>query len=161
MTKEDFNKMVADGISAIKAQREWNFDTETFVEDRKACKDVFNYGTWCEKNFEANLREDYKRKTTFTSDFSIAEWCECVEHGAVLDTFKRAITEWKDNIEYFAELLLALNMKSWEHHARKHKVWSALYAELFYLAKDLYFEWFDTSNSKHDKAMEYYYDYVD
>ena len=121
----------------------------------------FHYASWTEMNFERNLREDYERKTTFTSDFSLAEWCYPLVRGAILDTFTNAIKNYKNDIEYFAELIMAVNMKSWEMAARRNKEWSAMYAELYYIAKELYFDWFDKTHAEHDEAMRYYFDYVD
>ena len=135
---------------------------ENLASQLKPCGNVFNYAAWCEVNFEKNLREDYTRETTFTSDISIAEWFVGVEGiEAVTDTIYRCVTSWKDSVEYFAELIIAVNMKSWEHHARGNKNWSALYAELYYVVKDLYFEWFDENHEKYQAAMDYYFDYVD
>lgn len=122
----------------------------------------FTYGAWCERNFEMNLREDYERKTTYTSDFSIAEWCVPVEGmNAIASTLRNALTNWRDNVEWFAEILLVINMKAWEHHARGNQNYSQMYSELYLMAKDLYFDWFDGDNKQHNDAMQYYYDYVD
>lgn len=156
MTNKEFNQKAKEMLKAVEPRK-----LETMIKDKMKCKNVFNYAAWCEKNFERNLREDYKRKTTFTSDLSIAEWCESMESGAVLDTLYRCLKEWHDNIEYFAELILAVNMKSWEHHARNNDEWSAFYADLYYIVKDLYFEWFSDDNPKSKDAANYYYDYVD
>lgn len=96
MTKKEFRQAVNDGLKNIGSR-----NLETMAADKMACRNVFNYSTWCEINFEKNLREDYTRKTTFTSDLSIAEWYESQEKGAVLDTLRRCLLEWHDNIEYF------------------------------------------------------------
>lgn len=156
MTNKEFNKKAKEMLANVEPRK-----FETMREDKVACTNVFNYAAWCEVNFERNLREDYKRKTTFTADISIAEWCESQESGAVLDTLYRCLKEWHDNIEYFAELVIAVNLKAWEHHARKNPEWSAFYADLYYIVKDLYFEWFDDSNPKSEYAANYYMDYVD
>lgn len=159
MKANDFREAVVRGLAGIEENKGV---LESLTSDKMCRGNVFNYAAWCERNFELNLREDYKRKTTFTSDFSIAEWC--AEHEgveAVLDTFKRAVIEWKDDIIFFAELIIAMNMKSWEHASRKNNEWSKLYAELYYLAKDLFFEWYDDENEKSSEAIQYYYDYVD
>lgn len=123
---------------------------------------VFAYSAWCEKNFERNLREDYKRKTTYTSDFSIAEWCVPAEGMlAISSTLRNALTNWRDDIKFFAEIVIVLNMKAWEHAARHNEEYSKMYSELYLCAKDLYFDWFDENNPKHGEAMDYYYQYVD
>ena len=156
MTRKEFNQRVKEMLANVEPRK-----LETMIEVKVQHKNVFNYAAWCEVNFVRNLRDDYKRKTTFTSDLSIAEWCESMESGAVLDTLYRCLKEWHDNIEYFAELIIAVNMKSFEHHARKNYEWSAFYVNLYFIVKDLYFEWFDESNPKSEDAVRYYMDYVD
>lgn len=160
MKTTEFKKAVNSGLKAI---IEKSYVLEPIKEKAhfiKMCgglNAIFAYAGWCEQNLEANLREDYSRKTTFTADFSIAEWCEQIEPGAVLDTTRRCFVEWHTNIEFFAALVIVLNMKSWEHFQRGNTCWSSLYADLYYLAKELYFDWFEGNK----KAMDYYYDYVD
>lgn len=88
-------------------------------------KNVFHYAGFCElnaKNNIENLGADVI-DTTFTSDLSIAEFCEQAHLGhertteAVEDTIQRATREWADNSDYITALLFAVNMKSWEHYA--------------------------------------------
>lgn len=55
--------------------------------------------------------EDYEFKTTFWSDFTIADHFG-VE--AIKDTYERAFNEWKDNYIYLTELVLVLNWKIWQ-----------------------------------------------
>lgn len=50
----------------------------------------------------------YKPMTTFWQDFSIAD---AFGIAAVVDTFKRAFKEWKDNYKYLTELVMVLNHK--------------------------------------------------
>lgn len=116
---------------------------------------VFAYAASCERNFERNLRSDYSRKTTFFSDFSIAEWCGGKD--GVIDTFQRAINDWKSNIEYFAELILCVNIKAWEHFDNGNSGYADLYSNLYYIAKDAYFDTFKGN----EEAMQYYYDFID
>ena len=159
MTKNDFNTRVNEMCDFVKAHKYDDISTELV---QRKIRDPFTYGMWCEKNFEMNLREDYSRKTTYTSDFSIAEWCVPVEGmAAIADTLKNALTNWRDDIEWFAEILLVVNLKSWEHAARHNNEYGKMYSELFYMVQALFFDWFDESNPKHSEAMTYYYDYVD
>ena len=161
MKKSEFKSAVLSGLKNIVANGNYKLEPikekAFFVKNYGGMNAVFAYAAWCEKNFEANLREDYKRKTSFTSDFSIAEWCECVERGATLDTMKRCLLSWHANKVYFAELVIATNKKSWEHLSRGNEEWSRLYADLYYFVKDLYFDWF----AEDQEAIDYYYDYVD
>ena len=55
----------------------------------------------------------YKPKTTFYTDFSIAE---AYGLDAIRDTYERAFNEWKTNTEYVTELVMVLNWKSFVHH---------------------------------------------
>lgn len=116
--------------------------------------DPFTYGAWAERNYELNVEQNgYKRKTTFTSDFSIAEWFvpkEGIE--AISDTLKNALLSWKDDYEYFTELVEVLRMKSFEHYARHNYGYSAMYGDLYYLTRDLYYDWF----ANNDKAKDYF-----
>lgn len=54
----------------------------------------------------------YKPQFTFYEDFSIAD---AFGKSAVLDTFNRAFSEWKDDYRALTELCMALNWKIWEH----------------------------------------------
>lgn len=56
---------------------------------------------------------NYELKTTFYSDFSIADYFGV---KAVKDTYKRAFNEWKHNYAYLTELVMVLNWKIWEHY---------------------------------------------
>jgi len=163
MTKKDFNQRVSEMCDFVKAHEydDMREQLKPFTQ-KWGAQAVFVYSAWYEKNFEANLREDYERKTTYTSDFSIAEWCVPVEGmKAIASTLRNALTIWRDNIEFFAEIIIVLNMKSWEHAARGNNEYGKMYSDLYYMVRDLYFDWFDKDNKQHDKAMEYYYDYVD
>ncbi len=55
----------------------------------------------------------YEPKTTFWSDFSIAD---AFGVAAVQDTYDRAFEAWKDDAEYMAELVMVLNHKIWQHY---------------------------------------------
>lgn len=159
MKKSEFNQRVNEMCDYVKSHKCDNMRDELV---QRNIRDPFTYGAWCERNFEMNLREDYERKTTYTSDFSIAEWCVPIEGmSAIADTLKNALNNWRDNIEWFAEILLVINLKSLEHSARGNNEYGKMYSELFYMVKDLYFLWFDESNPKHSEAITYYYDYVD
>ena len=93
---------------------------------------------------------DYKG---FMLDFCIAE-----RFGvkAVKDTFKRAFAEWKDNVEYFASLVLTLNLN--------HRIW-ALYKtndEMTRVYNDLWMK-ADRYGQKHFKckAAEFNFSFLD
>ena len=114
---------------------------------------VFVYATRCERMFEGFLNSVGKtRKTTFFADLSIAEWCEGAK--GVKDTYKRVIKEWKNDVVYMAEFVVALNQKIWMHYEQNR--------ELAKVYNDLWVEC-DKFCSEHFKGEElsYYYDYID
>lgn len=83
-------------------------------------------------NFEASLRpflemSGYEPKTTFWSDFCIAE---PFGTSAIKDTFERAFEEWKTNIVYLTELVMVLNWKCWQY-AETDPIRSMTYQELW------------------------------
>ena len=159
MTKKEFNQKVSEMCAYVK-QHEYDNMVQEFIG--RNIRDPFTYGMWCEKNFEANLRSDYERKTTYTADFSIAEWRVPVEGmSAIADTLRNALQIWRDNIEFFSEIVIVLNMKAWEHAARGNKEYSKMYSDLYLEVKCLYFDWFDENHEDHSKAIEYYYQFVD
>lgn len=73
------------------------------------------------------MENGYKIRTTFWDDFSIAEK---FGKNAIKDTYKRAFSSWKDNIEYLTELSLILNWKGW-YYRDKNEDFCRLYAELW------------------------------
>lgn len=76
---------------------------------------------------------NYKFKTTFLMDFSIADR---FGEKAVRDTYKRAFKEWKHDYIYLTELVLVLNWKIWEHYDKGNEKLSRVYDELWRTAQD-------------------------
>lgn len=74
------------------------------------------------------MYNDYDFKTTFWSDFSIAD-----KFGieGIKDTFKRAFEEWKNNYIYLTELVLVLNWKLWEHYENGNDSIARVYNDLW------------------------------
>lgn len=107
----------------------------------------------------ANLN-GYQPKTTFWSDFCIAE---AYGADAIKDTYNRTFNEWKTNVEYLTELVLVLNHKIWywydvsrkNHEDLLADEYSRLYDELWRTAD----EWCG-DNLKGSDA-EYYYSTTD
>ena len=118
---------------------------------------VFQYAATCEANFEANLAEvgNYKRFTTFYYDLSIAEFSGGAK--AVKDTFKNVVKSWLNDYKYFTEFVLSLNYKSWEWNARRNGEFVELYSELFYKAKDLFYNHYEGN----EEANEYFFEVTD
>lgn len=90
----------------------------------------------------------YEPKTTFWSDFSIAE---CYGINSVKDTYNRAKEEWKNNIEYMTELALVVNHKSWQH-AQTNENLSKVYVQLWEEVDNFIFEHFKDN----EDAIRYY-----
>lgn len=159
MKKTDFTKRVKELCDYVRTAEHDHMSSEL---KERGIRDPFTYARWCEHNFELNLREDYKRQTTYTQDFSLAEWCVPIEGmNAIADTLENALNSWRDNVEFFAELIIVFCMKSNEHGARGNWNYSRLYADLYNEVRGLYFDWFDDSHKEHAKAVDYYFDYVD
>lgn len=95
--------------------------------------------------FEMN---GYEPKTTFWSDFSIADM-----FGAegIKDTYNRAKESWQDNIEYMTEFAMLLNHKSWQHH-RKNQTLCSLYSDLWCNIEDFIYGHFKDN----EEAISYY-----
>lgn len=119
-------------------------------------QNVFEYAATCELGFETMLEDcgSYRRKTTFYSDLSIAEW-----YGAkdVIDTYRRVMKEWMNNLEYITEFVLCLNWKCWEHHGKGNVPLSKMYSELYYKAEDEVLNHYKDNKS----ALDYYYRIMD
>ena len=95
---------------------------------------------------------DYEFKTTFWTDFSIADR---FGEKAVKDTFKRAFKEWKHDVVYLTELALVLNEKCWNHFNTGNFDLSGLYADLFYKANDY------ARGHLKGEELEYYFHIMD
>ena len=93
----------------------------------------------------------YEPKTTFWSDFSIAD---AFGPRAVMDTFNRAFMEWRENHEYLAELALVLNHKSWAWND-KDVVLCGVYCSLY----DRVDRW--ARNNLKDEMLDYYLATID
>ena len=78
------------------------------------------------------LPDGYEFKTTFWQDFTIAD---VFGSSAVKDTFVRAFSEWKNNVEYLTELVLVLNWKIWQHY-EENPALAKEYDELWRKAQD-------------------------
>lgn len=89
----------------------------------------------------------YEVKTTFYTDFSIAE-----RFGleAIVDTYKTSFESWKTNCEYITELSMVLNWKMFR--------WFEQNEELYQLYRQLYLEIDDWCiNNLEGEDLQYYY----
>lgn len=103
------------------------------------------------ENWTIEEQTGYKVKTTFYTDFSIAE-----RYGvdAIRSTFEQSFEEWNDNCKYVTELCMVLNWKMFR--------WFENNDELFNLYKELYtrLDRWCIENLKGDD-LEYYYKTTD
>lgn len=133
-----------------------DFNSPKEINEYLKSLSVLEYAAAEEKNFERNLANntDYKRKTTFFYDLSIAERSGI---AAVNETYNRVMKEWLDDIEYITEFALSLNYKSWEWNGREDDEMTDLYIDLFYKSQDAIYEHFDDNK----EALKYYYEITD
>lgn len=90
----------------------------------------------------------YEEKTTFWSDFSIAD---LFGEDGIKDTYERAKQSWQDNIEYMTELAMVLNHKSWFWNEKKPQ-FCKLYADLWREIDNFILEHFENDKG----AIAYY-----
>jgi hypothetical protein len=114
---------------------------------------------WC-KDFYREISGGKKLEYTFTRDFAIADWLG-VDY--VEDTFNRVKKEWLGNYKAFTEVAISLNILSWANDAmRKQGIddreeWIALYSELYYKARDIFYDHY----SGNEEATDYFFDMTD
>lgn len=73
------------------------------------------------KDWNIEKLTGYKPKTTFYTDFSIAD---AFGADAITDAYKRAFEQWHNDTEYITELTMVLNWKIWEHYEKNDKYFS-------------------------------------
>ena len=86
----------------------------------------------------------YEPKTTFWSDFSIAERFGV---SAIKDTYDRSIKSWKEDIVYMTELSMVLNHKGWIYHETNEKL-SQYYFNLYNEIDNLIFQLFEDGSDE-------------
>lgn len=69
----------------------------------------------------------YEMKTTFWSDFTIADYFGI---PAIRDTFENAFQNWKTDKVYITELTMVLNWKAWEW-SKKNDTYCNVYNTLW------------------------------
>lgn len=83
---------------------------------------------------------NYECKTTFYMDFTIAD---CFGKEAVMDTYRRAVEEWGDDIIYMTELSMVLNWKLWDHYEKEHQAFALMYNNLWEKVNQYIFKHFE------------------
>ena len=99
------------------------------------------------KDLNIEALTGYKPKTTFYMDLSIAE---PFGKKAIEDTITHAFEEWKCNVIYLTELIMAINWKIWEHFETNAPV-ATLYQD-WYMDLDDY-----AQKTLKGADLEYYY----
>ncbi|MDY5968650.1 MAG: hypothetical protein SPJ13_01340 [Bacteroidales bacterium] len=118
-------------------------------------KNIFTHAAQQQALFNEQVSGNgYKPFTTFYSDLTIAD---VFGMKAVKDTYKRVCKSWLDNYKYFAEFIMALNIKCWYWYQNGNQDLSLLYHDLYYDAKNKYFD----THTENKEAISYYYDNVD
>lgn len=157
MTKKDFCKRIDEILLTV--GREMNGVQLESVRTWKGqpVPNVFSYAATSERCMERMLEElnGCERRTTFMSDLSIGEWCS--GWSGVLDTLRRCMVDWRDNVEMMAEFVLCVNWKAWEHHARENHMWAKLYSLLYEGVRDLMYDYY----SGDDEKTSYLFHYLD
>ena len=126
---------------------------------RESFKNVFTYSAgmedWCKKAYQGGELE-----YTFVSDFAIADW-----YGAkdVKETYNRVIKEWGKDYKAMTEIVVALNLLSWAHNQLREQgigcrdEFIELYSNLYYMAKDFFYDTFKDN----EKAQHYFFEMTD
>lgn len=131
LSKTDARKVMVNFITDVynKAVREYGAQLTNPLPQGW---NVLKYAANAEANFEANLENNTgkTRNWTWFSDISIAE---CYGGTGVYDTIKNGIVQWLEvDNDAVAELLLSVNFKAWEAHARKLQGWVGFYSDLYH-----------------------------
>lgn len=95
---------------------------------------------------------DENKYKGFWQDFTIAD---AYGESAIRDTYKRAFEGWKDNVEYFASLVMTLNHKIWFWYEHGSENFTNLYNELWEKADQ-----YGMANFKGEDAT-YYFQFLD
>lgn len=114
--------------------------------------DVLQYAAHQQQQFNDNLAGyGHTAKTTFFGDLSIAEF-----YGVegIKDTYNRVLQEWGDNVEYFAEFVVALNHKIWAWYKVNEEI-GRLYNDLWKQAEQYAADHFN------DDELEVFYNLTD
>ena len=90
-----------------------------------------------ESKWNIQAETGYEPKTTFYQDFAIAD---AYGPTAVEATCLRAFREWKDNVQFLAELVMVLNHRGWMHYHKKRMGYANVYFSLYEALNDWCYE---------------------
>lgn len=83
------------------------------------------------------LENGYQMQTTFIRDFAIANRFGVF---AIVDTFDRALKEWRNNIVYMTELVIATNRFIWYFYEKGNHGLAEVYDRLWRQAEQAVYE---------------------
>lgn len=97
------------------------------------------------KVMQLNILNDFKLEKKFCEEFSHVEkaFNSCIEKC--------------DDYKTLGELVIVVNLKSWEHASRKNNEWGRMYAEMYYYTKDVFFDKY----GKDDDAVAFLHNFID
>ena len=104
------------------------------------------------KDWKIEELTGYSPLTTYYSDFSIAD---AFGEGAIRDTYKRAMRDWKDNYKYLTEIVMVLNWKLWQHYDEGNEKYQDIYNELYEEAREY------AETHLKDDELSYYFRTID
>lgn len=159
MTNSVNTNETATRVEVIDIAQQLEAKTSSATTLTGAFRNVFHYAAFCEHNFKRNVANNGTelQDTTFTSDLSIAEFCEQIhiDHHttteAVEDSIQRAVSEWAHDEQYIIALLFAVNMKSWEHHAMA----SDKYADMRAFTKEIHEQYAKYYSDRYYTLLDY------
>ena len=110
------------------------------------------------KVMQLNILNDFKLEKKFCEEFCKAEWMYTFnkDFNHVENAFNSCI-EKCDDYKTLGELVIVVNLKSWEHASRKNNEWGRMYAEMYYYTKDVFFDKY----GKDDDAVAFWYNFID
>lgn len=84
--------------------------------------------------FQKGMESDtgYECQTTFFDDLTIAEMCWWEK--AIINTYKRVMRNWKDDLHFITEFIMMLNWKA--RATENNPTWSRCYSKLWEEAHD-------------------------
>jgi len=93
----------------------------------------------------------YTQLTTAFNDFSIAEKFGI---NAIKDTFKNLVDYCTTDYKYLTELEIVTNKKCWKKYFDGEEELSALYSEMYYKVRDMFYEMFGEDEEKSNYHFE-------
>lgn len=166
MEKSEFLKQVEKNVAALQKMVKKN----GLAPAEHVPEEVVRYGLItdelysqaCLRMMVTNMPNDaFELRFGYCEKYAFAEWWDGLTQREKLAYFFKAFREMAegcaDDYKRLAELVIVTNLKSWEHASRNNNRWGKLYAEAYYLLKDLYWDAF----GKDEAACSYWFDWVD